>query len=525
MVSCRFGGRDGVELTLEDQQDLVVIRTKRRGARHDISPLAIESRAALDRLTPLFGFPPAGVGVWAASEGGAPELAAILHKDPEIEFAGRALRDQDGTPVVYTENVFVKFADRVPPATSVAVLREHGLSVKRALPYAGNAYFAGGPDGIGRDVFATAATLLERDDVDLCHPELVREIGWNGASPEQWHLQPAVIGGVPVDAHANVVAAWEHSSGRGVVIAVIDDGVDVDHRELAGEDKIVAPFCFSGLRSDNPRPAEGDNHGTACAGIACAAGAGDASGVAPDARLMPLRLVSGIGSQDEADAIAWAVDHGADVISCSWGPPDGDWRDPFDPQHQQLGWIPDATRLALEYATTAGRDGRGCVITWAAGNGNESVDLDQYASSDRVIAVAACNDLGAMTPYSDMGAAIWCSFPSNNIVPSLTPGIWTTDRSGAEGYNSGDPSLGDAEGDYCNSFGGTSASCPGVAGVAALVLTLDPELRWHEVKDLLRQACDRIGDAPGEYDGQGHSTHFGFGRVNALRAVQLVRDR
>jgi subtilisin family serine protease len=523
VLSCRFGGRDGVELQLEDRDDLVVVRTKRRGARHDVSPLRIKSRAALDRLTPLFGFPPAGVGIWAAPEGSAPDLAAILHDDPEIEFAGRGLRDQHGAPVVYTENVFVKFAESVPHSACAEALSEVGLELKRPVPYAGNAYFAEAPDGIGRSVFETAEKLLGRGDVDLCHPELVREIGWNGASPEQWHLQPAVIAGVPVDAHANVVAAWEHSTGRDVTIAVIDDGVDIEHRELAGDGRIVAPFCFSGLRSDNPRPAEGDNHGTACAGIACAAGAHGASGVAPDARLMPLRLVSGIGSQDEADALAWAADHGADVISCSWGPPDGNWRDALDPQHQQLGWMPDSTRLALEHATTAGRDGRGCVITWAAGNGDESVDLDQYASSDRVVAVAACNDVGERAPYSDKGAAVWCCFPSGNVVPSLTPGIWTTDRSGAEGYNSGSPTLGDAQGDFYNSFDGTSASCPGVAGVAALVLTLAPELRWQEVKDLLRQACDRIGETPGEYDGQGHSAHFGFGRVNALSAVQLAR--
>ena len=64
MLSCRFGGWDGVDLALQDQQDLVVIRTKRRGARHDVSPLTPESRAALDELEAMFGFAPAGVGIW-----------------------------------------------------------------------------------------------------------------------------------------------------------------------------------------------------------------------------------------------------------------------------------------------------------------------------------------------------------------------------------------------------------------------------------------------------------------------------
>ena len=78
------------------------------------------------------------------------------------------------------------------------------------------------------------------------------------------------------------------------------------------------------------------------------------------------------------------------------------------------------------------------MITWAAGNGNESVDNDGYASYERVIAVAACNDIGTRSAYSDIGKALWCAFPSSHGEESLTPGIWTTDRSGAEGYNPGD---------------------------------------------------------------------------------------
>ena len=67
-----------------------------------------------------------------------------------------------------------------------------------------------------------------------------------------------------------------------------------------------------------------DNHGTPCACVAAASGI-KASGVAPEAMLMPIRLRSGLGSMSEATAFKWAVDHGADIISCSWGPDDGDW--------------------------------------------------------------------------------------------------------------------------------------------------------------------------------------------------------
>lgn len=524
MLTCRFGGAEGVEVRLEDRADVVVIRTNRRGARHDVSPLSRESRLARAQLSPLFGVAAAGVGVYEAPEGRSEDLATAIDADPEVEFAGRGLRDQSGAPVVYTENLFVKFVDGVSQQDSEATLGDLDLSVKRALSYASNAFFVAAPARAGRAVFSKAAELLEREDVELCHPELVREMAWNEAFPQQWHLHAATIDGNLVDAHAHVAAAWESSRGAGVVLAVIDDGVDIDHDELCGEGKVVAPRSLSPPRCDDPRPTEGANHGTACSGVACAEGAHGAIGVAPKAQLMPLRLASGLGSQDEADAFAWAAEHGADVISCSWGPRDGRWFDPDDPVHQEVAPLPDSTRLAIDYAVSQGREGRGCVITWAAGNGNESVDNDGYASYEKVIAVAACNDVGEKSAYSDYGDAVWCCFPSNHGERSITPGIWTTDRSGAEGYNRGDQSLGDAAGHYTNSFGGTSSACPGVAGVAALVLGRNPDLHWDDVRKILRDSCDRIDERPGEYDDGGHSARYGYGRVNAETAVRLAGE-
>jgi subtilisin family serine protease len=522
MLSCRYGGAEGHELELVDEGDLVVIRTHREGARHDVSPLARDTRVAHDELSPLFGFPPYGVGVWEAPKGRAEELATVIHEDDAVRFAGRGLRDQYGAPVVYTENLFVKFADGKSEAEAKNVLDELGLRAERPLPYAGNAYFASVPEGAGREVFDRAAALLERDDVELCHPELIREIGWNAAFPEQWHLEATTIHGTHVDAHANVTAAWELSDGEGAVIAIVDDGMDMGHEEFARGGKIVAPQSMSPPRGDNPSPSDGDKHGTACSGVACANGQHGASGVAPGAKLMPVRLRSGLGSLDEAEAFVYAAENGADVISCSWGPVDGIWFKPDDPVHHQVVRLPDSTRLAINFATQKGRGGKGCVVTWAAGNGNEDVGNDGYASYERVIAVAACSDKSVRSVYSDVGDAVWCAFPSNTFNGNLTPGIWTTDRSGLDGYNPGSPSLGDNRGNYTNSFGGTSSACPGVAGVVALVLARNPNLSAKDVKELLRGACDRIDETNGDYDADGHSPMYGFGRVNARAAVEAA---
>ena len=81
-----------------------------------------------------------------------------------------------------------------------------------------------------------------------------------------------------------------------------------------------------------------------------------ASGVAPGAKLMSIRLASGLGSQAEADAFVWAAQNGADVISCSWGPADGEWWNPNDPVHNQVVPLPDSTRLAIDFAINQGRN-------------------------------------------------------------------------------------------------------------------------------------------------------------------------
>jgi subtilisin family serine protease len=525
MLNVRYGGKKGRLVRFAEAKDLLVVRTASRNALEDV-PLSSTARRALADFERIVHFREAGVELYRAR---TPQRArrmrdvarGALKKERAVQFAGRALRDaKSGAMAVYTENLFIKLDDDVAASRARKLIKDHRLEIKQELDYARNGFFVGAKEGMGQKVFALAEKLLENPSVDLCQPELVRRLRPRTAFPQQWHLKKTTVSGNAIDAHANVAAAWALTQGEGTVIAVIDDGFDLEHEELASPNKIVAPRDAT-RQTDNPRPVGSDRHGHACAGVACADGRFGASGVAPRARLMPIRLASGLGSQREADAFFWAAQHGADVISCSWGPADGTWFDPNDPLHDEVVPIADSTRLAIDWAVANGRGGKGCVIVWAAGNGNESVDNDGYASYAKVTAVAACNDMGKKSAYSDFGAAVWCAFPSNNGDPSKTPGIWTTDRSGASGYNPGSTSRGDAAGNYTNSFGGTSSAAPGVAGVAALILARNPGLRWDEVKDVLKRSCDRIDPSGGKYDADGHSKLYGFGRVNAKRAVEL----
>jgi subtilisin family serine protease/subtilisin-like proprotein convertase family protein len=537
MPEVKFGKKDEPSVTFQRSEDLLAVRTRSNRSLM-AGPVKPAAAAELNDAKLVLAFPEVGVEVYQMAPVGRHSLAerkTALRMNPDIRFAGGVLVDeQSGEPVVYTENLFIKFVDQADPEDCREVIREAGLTIKEEVDYATNAFFVAAPEGTGTRVFEIALALLDRDDVEYCHPEVVRKREFRQIFPQQWHLRPSTINGTAINASANVEAAHRIALGTGVTIAIIDDGFDIDHPEFGSSGKLVASRDAT-LGSDDPRPKDPnpfrpENHGTACAGVACADGRLGASGVAPLARLMPIRLASGLGSQAEANAFRWAADQGADVISCSWGPSDGDWFNPNDPIHNQIVPLPASTRLAIDYAVSHGRGGKGCVVLFAAGNGNESVDNDGYASYDKVVAVAACNDQGKRSVYSDHGRAVWCAFPSNDAgfqpfghPEPLTAGIWTTDRSGSRGYNSGSTQDGDLAGHFTNSFGGTSSACPGAAGVAALVLSVNPDLRWDEVRDVLRRATDRIDPQGGQYDANGRSRFYGHGRLNAETAVRLAR--
>jgi subtilisin family serine protease len=539
MPYVNFGTKDDPGFELIESPDLIAVRTRSHRPVRGVGPVARPTTAEVADGALVASFPDAGVEVYRvpATVRSLDDRKRTLRAAPDVQFAGSVLVHPDtDEPVLYTENIYIRFREDLDADDCEAIIRGAGLTVKQRLDFATNAYFAAAPEGTGQGVFDIALELLNRADVVYCHPELIQERRRKEVFPQQWHLKATMVNNVAVNAHVNVEAAHAITRGAGVTIAVIDDGVDIDHPEFGGAGKIVAPRDAS-LRTNDPRPKDtvpsqdGDNHGTACAGVACANGVEGASGVAPLAKLMPIRLADGLGSVREAEAFRWAADHGADVISCSWGPADGQWWNPNDPRHTRFVALPASTRDAIDYVVTTGRGGKGCVLLFAAGNGNESVDNDGYASYDKVVAVAACNDQSKRSVYSDFGNAIWCAFPSSdfghapfNHPEALTPGIWTTDRLGNFGYNPGDGRFGDAAGKFTNDFGGTSSACPGAAGVAALVLSANGALRWNEVKDVLRRACDRIDPQGGQYDANGHSKFYGHGRLNAETAAKLAKE-
>src|SRR5262245_16020705 len=302
----------------------------------------------------------------------------------------------------------------------------------------------------------------------------------------------------------DIGGVWAVTRGAGSVVAVIDEGVDIrGHPEFEGRTlRGYTESDESELRVWRP-------HGAKVAGLALAAGVG-VSGLAPEALLLPVSvpmLGKTTGDAAEADAIRWAADHGADVICCAWAPPN---------PTAESGRLPKHTRVALEHCLTHGRDGKGCVIVFSAGNDGGDIALNGYASHQGVIAVGACNCNDKHPSYSSWGETLWCVFPSND--PEDPVGAWMSYRTTMP---PGSFTLGQTF--YTSQFGFTSAACAAVAGICALILSANPELTWRDVKRVLRDSCDKIDADSGTYDNRGHSPLYGFGRPDIARALQIAQ--
>ncbi|MBI3478878.1 MAG: S8 family serine peptidase [Nitrosomonadales bacterium] len=351
---------------------------------------------------------------------------------------------------------------------------------------------------------------------------------------DQWHLKntgQAGAGSIGVPGEdINAEPAWVKYKGIGIRIAVVDDGLEIAHEDLAAN--VAAGLSYNYLNgSTDPTEAPtdvstGNGHGTAVAGIAAARdlnGLGGC-GVAPRANLVGYNLLQNGTSANEADAMTRGAPN-VHVSSSSWGPPDG---------NGTLDAPLASWRTAIDYGLAYGRSGLGTIYTWAAGNGAvgsaacpscvDNSNYDGYANYRGVIAVASVNDQGKQSVYSEQGANLWISAPGGDYCNTHT--ITTTDRT-VHGFNPPDPKY--FYSDYPNQsytrcMNGTSAAAPGVAGAVALMLQANPNLGWRDVRLILAQSA-RKNDATdlGWVTTAYHYNHkYGFGVVDAGAAVLLA---
>ncbi|KAJ3446900.1 neuroendocrine convertase [Anaeramoeba flamelloides] len=333
---------------------------------------------------------------------------------------------------------------------------------------------------------------------------------------DQFHLKNTGQFVGKAGADANVSPAWDKGYfGEDVTIVIVDDGLYHEHEDFSSKFLMKGSWDYCLDQNDPVGPSE-DTHGTACAGVA-AASDGDGAcglGVAPKANLMGRRfLCSGTTYAELAEALSDESEGVFDVSSNSWGPLGCGSSKGCNYEHQSP-IIEDAIVDAVEN----GRDGKGIVFVFAAGNdADDGGDINQHTcvKMAQVIGVAAVNNDGGHSYYSNIGSAIVVSGVSsgyngdNNYI-----GVRTTGR--------------DSTTSCTNDFGGTSSACPVVAGVAALILEANPKLNYWQVQQILIETASR-DDLPTEdwiqnSEGYYYHRHFGFGLVDASAAVDKALE-
>jgi subtilisin-like proprotein convertase family protein len=535
--------RGGEKLNITKVPDRFAVRLKR-----GVSPVEVAATYHADHRRSLARQNLAEFAVDAAERD--PTMDRV-RREERVEFASHVYSfEADPTSRFYlTDEITVQFEPRVSDEEIESLTVELGLELVKEVAGAPRTYVFRVTSQAGENPIKIANRLLASGKVLVSEPNIAiatkrAHVPADSLFSYQWHLHHDGGPFLAADSHVDAVRAWDITRGeRSVVVAVADDSVDLNHVDFQGADKIVAPVDFGG-RDFEPLPGTvDDNHGTACAGVAVAEENGHGVvGVAPGCALIPIRTSGIIDDNSIEELCDWVVEHGASVVSCSWSAATNYFA------------LTLRMRLALSRAATQGRSGLGCVLVFAAGNENRPLDgtvdehdwpddvpsgptpwLNGFATHEDVIAVAACTSLAKKSAYSNWGDEISVCAPSNNAPPGTFPkvttslvgrGVVTTDRVGPSGYSSTD---------YTFGFGGTSSACPLVAGVAALVLSANPDLTAREVKEILQATADKIvdhdpdpqlGQSLGTYDDDGHSPWFGYGKVNAFRAVtEAVRRR
>jgi thermitase len=458
--------------------------------------LPSRNRQLFERAGWLFVEPKADVGVAAAMTRTSVGAA---------EAVQQVFIDRSGSIQITTDIFTVKLDPQMPEAAVKQRLSDDGLRLVRQLRFTPNTFevrVAG-----QKPLPEVLQELQSKPHYDFVEPMLLQAITgrWKPKDPEfgrQWqHANDGSNGGT-AGADIRAEQAWDLTRGKGVRIAVIDNGMQVRHPDLktgvvaGGSFQAVGggTATFTKFRPRGTAAFPDDSHGTFCMGMAGARANNKRGGcgAAPEADLIAVACLNDqIGTQTTlARAVAYAADpsredatssaaKGAHVIACSLGPNGADWD------------MTSVLDLAIRFAANQGRGGLGTPVFWASSNGFVEIERDEVSSHADVIAVGRSdhNDQADGSAYGPK-------------LEFLAPGVdvYNTTSGGAYEFSTG-----------------TSFAAPLAAGVGALVLARHPKWTAQQVRERLRDTCDKVGGVT--YDSSGHNDEYGHGRINAARAV------
>ncbi|KAL0078530.1 peptidase S8/S53 domain-containing protein [Phycomyces blakesleeanus] len=318
---------------------------------------------------------------------------------------------------------------------------------------------------------------------------------------KQWHIINRDHRGHDI----NVAGVWSQNiTGQNVVVAILDDGLDMDNEDL--KDNFFAPGSYDFNDHTNlPKPKLfDDTHGTRCAGeIAAVKNDVCGVGMAYGAKVAGIRILSAdITEADEAAALNYKFQQN-DIYSCSWGPPD----------QGEVAEAPKGIVLdAIKNGINNGRDGSGTIFVFASGNGganDDNCNFDGYTNSLYTITVGAIDRLDRHPYYAEScSAQLIVTYSSGN-----GGHIYTTDVGG----------------NSCSDrHGGTSAAAPLAAGVFALVLSVRPDLTWRDMQHLCVRTAVPVTLEDDDWDvlpsGRKYNHKFGYGKLDAFAIVEAAKN-
>lgn len=571
------------------------------------------------------------------------DLLAKLRDNPQVEYVGLVVSKRTEGFTHLTDEVVVKFKTHVTEPQAHEIARKFEFSVIRNIPYSPNTFHLKSTEPGSLELLRVIERLAQLKDVEWAEPNLIQtpeldavippDVLWQGC----WDRQ---LIGCPDAWQTLQDTGLETYGDPGIIIAVVDSGTqssggmptstDFQGTVSDGSTKVHQVFDFFNMVPNNDNP--WDDHGSGVAGIVSARAAnpsaipGQSSGVVgPAANCRLITIAHGGTETTTADIFIWAagfnpnspllgfpmpISPGADVFTCSLGLGAG----------AALSGIAQAM---LDYVTTFGRGGKGCMCFFSTGNSNSDNTTNRpYSAYQKCFGIAAttfANDgvTEIRAPYSGHGKIALCA-PSHDQYPVFhnPPGgfaTWSAHHSnsgnmishraiettltaasaagantltlasvaglamnqvihvGAIGVNGSEParitavnamtntinvngwtsggawagSLANAHaaGDpvaqgpanHRNVFGGTSSATPLTAGLAALLLSAEPDLTWVEARQILRDTAIKfdlanvnpvgqwldINGAPSTVSGLPpvRSGWYGYGRINAAAAV------
>ncbi|TQV87197.1 S8 family serine peptidase [Aliikangiella coralliicola] len=564
--------REGVKLPLVKKEDEFIVRA----LPEELSHLGLNNAEQLSTLSSRLNVV-------------SNDLEQSMQQCRLLAPTHHAYATEDDDNFLITDRVYIQFNDKVSKKQISELANQYGLLLIENFGDGEYLYQLTDATGMNPVKLVVALSEKHKDIVTLAENDLNYEIqNKNHAFPtdsayhKQWHLhQDTQHNEFDPRSSSRCAEAWEYLQSYGnnsVVVGVTDDGCNLFHRDFNSENKFAGWGYFEGytLNTDQTLGADphnmyelGANHGTACAGVIAGEVDGELTvGAAPACRLLPIKWPSQGSSLYIGDyRIRKMLDYVADkidVLSNSWGStPNGN-----------VGTM--VKNKIKKLSKDGGRRDKGIVFLWAAGNencpvnyqGNKNIPYTMgwrrnrfgrwywakprtsktfrhnLSSLEGVMYIAALASTARRSHYSNYGEGVSLCAPSNNS--------HTYYRDEVEGLGI-TTVKGTSNSSIRNDFGGTSSATPLVAGIAAMVISANPELTALEVIEILNTTASKELDMtpydrtpPASYDrhptwdispvadgdfhdiGSEHGTWshwFGHGKVDALKAVEKARPK